>query len=257
MDSNGSEAGATFGRPWPWVASGVAVGLGVTVVAHGIPSIAVLGAIAGARSPGRLGSVWLHGSRDKDAAALTFDDGPSPETTPRILRQLDLLRLRATFFVSGAEVARHPRIIEDITSAGHGVESHGMEHRHHLLHGPRWVRHDLDDAVNALRSVGVTPRYFRPPYGQATTATVMAARHHDLVPVLWSCWGREFAQPSAEAVAARVRHGLVAGSVVLLHDSDQFCGEGSAIAVEGALPAIADELKRRRLRTATVSEILS
>jgi peptidoglycan/xylan/chitin deacetylase (PgdA/CDA1 family) len=229
----------------------------VAAIAHGVPSIAVLGAIAGSRSPSRLGSIWLHRPTDRNAVALTFDDGPSPETTPQILRQLDLLELRATFFLTGAEVAKHPGIVEDIMSAGHGVESHGMEHRHHLLHGPRWVHRDLDDAVNALRSVGVTPRHFRPPYGQTTTATLMAASHHDLVPVLWSCWGREFAQPSAEAVAARVRRGLAPGSIVLLHDSDQFCGEGSVAAVEGALPAIADQLGRLHLSTVTMSELLS
>lgn len=224
-------------------------------VAHGLPSVSVLGALAG--RPGRLGPIRLHGSSAAGAVALTFDDGPSPTTTPRILRQLEQLGLQATFFVSGTEVTRHPELIADIQSAGHRVESHGMEHCHHLLHRPRWVLGDLSAAVETLRSVGVRPRYLRPPYGQPAAATLVAAHRHGLTCVLWSCWGREFVEPHAAAVAARVRQHLFPGAIILLHDSDQHCGQGSVGAVEEAMGAIAEDLHRRKLRTVSVQELLA
>jgi len=228
--------------------------VGAAGLAHALPSVGVLGAIAG--RPSRLGPIRLRGAAGTEAVALTFDDGPSPEGTPRILHRLEQLGLRATFFVTGTEAARHPALVADIRSAGHGVESHGMEHRHHLLHGPRWVERDLRAALDVLRSLGVRPRYLRPPYGQAAAATLVAAQRHRLGCVLWSCWGREFAEPRAAAVAARIRQRLEPGAIVLLHDSDQHCGPGSVAAVDQALEAVAQELARRRLRSVRLAELL-
>jgi peptidoglycan-N-acetylglucosamine deacetylase len=225
-------------------------------VVHGLPSVGVLGAIAGPSAPPRLGPIRLRDGRGRPWVALTFDDGPSPTTTPRILSMLDKLGLRATFFVTGSEVAVHPELIDDIRSRGHAVETHGMLHRHHLLHSIGWVLADTRLAIEGLRSVGVTPRFIRPPYGQASAGTLVAARRHGLVPVLWSAWGREFADQSVDGVTTRVIRRLVPGSIVLLHDSDRLCGDGSVDAVEGALPRLAEELDRRQLQTVTVGELL-
>ena len=224
--------------------------------AHAVPSVSVLAAIAGRARVPRLGPIRLRGGGGDGRVALTFDDGPSPTTTPRVLALLDKLGLRATFFVTGSEVDAYPGLVEDIRAASHDVETHGMEHAHHLLRGPGWVLADTARAVEGLRAVGVTPRYLRPPYGQASAGTLLAARRFGLVPVLWSAWGREFSDRSADAVAGRVNRGLVPGAVVLFHDSDRLCGEGSVAAVEGALPLVAEELERRGLRSATVAEVL-
>lgn len=236
-----------------WVAGAGLIGAGL---AHGLPSVGVLGAIAGPGALSRLGPIRLSGRRDRPAVALSFDDGPSPTTTPGVLAVLDKLGLRATFFVTGTEVTRHPDLVSEIRDAGHAVETHGMEHEHHLLRGPRWVLADTAQALDGLRSLGVVPKFLRPPYGQASAGTLLAARQHGLVPVLWSAWGREFAQRSPDAVAGRVLSRLRPGAIVLLHDSDRLCGKGSVDAVEGALPAIAEELERRRLECVTVGELL-
>ena len=232
-------------------------GILVAGLAHAVPSVSVLGAIAGPPFPSRLGPLRLRSERSGRLVALTFDDGPSPTTTPRILSLLDELGLRATFFVTGTEVALHPELVEDIRAGGHAVETHGMQHRHHLLHGPRWVLADTHLAVDGLRSVGVTPSYLRPPYGQASAGTLVAARRHGLVPVLWSAWGASSPSNRSTWSPPGLSRGLVPGAIVLLHDSDRLCGEGSVDAVEGALPRIAEELDRRRLRTATVGELLA
>jgi peptidoglycan/xylan/chitin deacetylase (PgdA/CDA1 family) len=192
---------------------------------------------------------------DSDSIALTFDDGPSIATTPRVLALLDQLQLRATFFVLGSAAARHPELIREIMARGHEVSSHGTEHRHHLLRTPRWIAADVAASVDVLSSLGASPRFFRPPYGQAATATLVAARDNGLRTVLWSAWGREWTDRDPASVARRVLRRFGPGSIVLLHDSDELCGPGSVARVEAALPLVAAEIDRRGLRAVTLGEL--
>jgi peptidoglycan-N-acetylglucosamine deacetylase len=241
--------GAQLRMTWRWGAAGVAA----AAVAHAGASVSVLGAISG-RGPSTLGPVRLRASRS-DAVGLTFDDGPSPDTTPRVLALLDRLGVHATFFVLGSAVREHPGLIADILARGHEVASHGTEHRHHLVHSPRWIEADVARSVAVLGSVGVTPRFFRPPYGQVATASLTAAARHGMATVLWSGWGREWADRDPANVAARALRRFRAGSIVLLHDSDELCGPGSVATVEAALPTVLDAVSRRGLVAVTLSEL--
>jgi hypothetical protein len=108
--------------------------------------------------------------------ALTFDDGPSPETTPRTLTLLDQLGLRATFFLLGTAVAGAPGLAAEIAGRGHEVACHGMVHDRHLLRSPGWVINDTAAAVALLDGLGLRPSRYRPPFGQASAATLGAAR---------------------------------------------------------------------------------
>src|SRR5581483_10995404 len=97
------------------------------------------------------------------AVALTFDDGPSPASTPRTLDLLDELGMRATFFVLGELAEAHADLVAEIRRRGHTVGSHGYRHEHHLLRGPGWIRKDTAAAVTAVAATGVPPRWYRPP----------------------------------------------------------------------------------------------
>jgi peptidoglycan/xylan/chitin deacetylase (PgdA/CDA1 family) len=110
--------------------------------------------------------------------------------------------------------------------------------------------------VEALASAGVTPRWYRPPYGQLSGPSLLAARRHGLEVVLWSAWGREWTRAAPAEVAARVTTALAPGAVVLLHDSDAFSPPGSAARALAALGPIADGLDRLGLRTATLDELM-
>jgi peptidoglycan/xylan/chitin deacetylase (PgdA/CDA1 family) len=120
-----------------------------------------------------------------------------------------------------------------------------------------WVANDLDAALDAMHDVRVHPRWFRPPYGQASGATLWHAHRRGLRPVLWSAWGREWVAPTAEHVAQRVAPGLRPGAVVLLHDSDALSPPGSARRAFDALPIIAEELDRKGLVAVTLDELVA
>jgi peptidoglycan/xylan/chitin deacetylase (PgdA/CDA1 family) len=234
----------------------VAAGLaGVTGLAHAAPSVVSLGQWTPLRSLPRGLCRWRgpvgHG------VALTFDDGPSPRSTPLVLDRLDQLGVRATFFCLGRLAVAAPDLVDEIARRGHEIGVHGYEHESHLRHGPAWIRDDLRQAVAAVASGGSSVRWFRPPYGHTTTATMAAARAQGLEIVLWSAWGREWAAGGAARVAARVTRRLEPGAIVLLHDGDEFNPAGSAGCVVEALGPIVERIGERGLATAPLGELLA
>jgi peptidoglycan/xylan/chitin deacetylase (PgdA/CDA1 family) len=188
--------------------------------------------------------------------ALTFDDGPDPRSTPAVLDRLGALGVRATFFCLGEHAAAHPDLVSEALGRGHQVETHGFHHEHHFARSPRWVRADLDRALDAMAAAGAHPRWFRPPYGQATGPTLFEARRHGLAPVLWSAWGREWDEPDAAAVARRVAAGLGPGAIVLLHDADVDSPAGSWRRTHDALGRIADAIAGRGMEAVTLDELV-
>jgi peptidoglycan-N-acetylglucosamine deacetylase len=182
----------------------------------------------------------LSGLGDPAHVALTFDDGPHPRSTPFFLAELDRLGVRATFFLLGSELARHPRLGQAIAAAGHEVAVHGWRHRRLVWSGPLTTYDDLARTRDLIAAAtGRPPRWFRPPYGVLTTSALRAARRLDLEPVLWSCWGWDWtARATPDSVVRSVRSGLTGGGTILLHDSDVAAAVGSWQATLGALPRI-------------------
>ena len=233
------------------------VGAGATL-AHYLPSVCVLGQWSPSwvrALPGGL-CRW-RGPAGARAVALTFDDGPSPDTTPRTLDLLDELGMRATFFVLGSQARAHPDLVAEIVRRGHGVGSHGFSHEHHLLRSPRWIRRDLARAVEALDACGVRTRWFRPPYGQLTARTVLEARRQGMEVVLWSAFGHEWAEPDAEAVIAHLAPRLEPGAIVVLHDTEVDAPAGTARRTHGALEMLGPVLDGLGLPAVSLEELLS
>ena len=197
----------------------------------------------------------LNGHGTPGHVALTFDDGPDEQSTPRFLSLLDDLDVTATFFLLGMMCERYPSMARRIVDAGHEVAVHSWDHRNHLRNLPG--RRTADQLARTAEIIeaqsGVRPRYFRPPYGALTTADLIAARGLGLQTVLWTAWGQDWQrQCTPQSVLEEVLSGDVDGGTILLHDSDCTSEPGSWRATLGALPGLIDWCHDRDLVVGTV-----
>ncbi|MFF8831099.1 polysaccharide deacetylase family protein [Streptomyces sp. NPDC015131] len=226
---------------------------------------AVLGAVAAWHVlpaatwlPGARAALWpgLDGRGDPGHVALTFDDGPDPVSTPRFLTALDALSVRATFFVLGSRLERHPGLGRLIAGEGHELAVHGWHHDR------PWRPRPLRDARDLARTAGLVaeaagarPLWYRPPYGILTGGRWTAARAAGLRTVLWSAWGRDWtAAATARSVHDEVARTLRGGATVLLHDSDVVSAPGAWHAALDALPGLVAECRRRGLAVGRLAD---
>jgi peptidoglycan/xylan/chitin deacetylase (PgdA/CDA1 family) len=197
----------------------------------------------------------IRGPADARGIVLTFDDGPDPVHTRKVLDVLDAHDAKATFFVIGKKVERHPEVVTEILERGHEVGVHGYEHdRLFSLRGPRQVRRDLERAVKAIEKVTKTrPTLFRPPVGHTNPTIARIADQLDLTIVGWSVAGYDgIAGADPKKVAARITRRLDDGDLVLLHDAAERATHEPTAAK--ALPEILAAAKDRNLRIARLGD---
>lgn len=192
--------------------------------------------------------------------AVTFDDGPDPEVTPRVLDVLDRHDVRATFFVLTDRVLVHPELTREVVARGHEVALHGDRHDRMTPLAMSEVHRRLSAARVALEGVVERPvRYFRPPFGAQSLRTYAAARSAGLDVVVWGPYAAEWEGGSPQDVADRAVRGLDPGSVLLLHDGLEVpIGEHLPIMDRvAAFDLIFCWMGEHRLRGTTVGELMS
>jgi peptidoglycan/xylan/chitin deacetylase (PgdA/CDA1 family) len=231
---------------------------------HRIPLLGIAGVAAGVAGAGYLlpalaGAVPALraplGVEDRTAGgegyALTFDDGPHPQGTPAMLEILARAGVHATFFLVGEQVRRDPALAREVVAAGHGVGLHCDRHRNLLRLGPAQVRADIDRAeAEIVAATGVAPLLYRPPYGILNAAALRIARARGWRTLLWSHWGRDWERRATpDSIAALLTAGAGPGSVLLLHDADEYSAPGSWRRTAAALPRVIETLAARGLAT--------
>lgn len=162
----------------------------------------------------------VRGPRRGAQVALTFDDGPHPEHTPRLLDRLAALELKATFFVVGREAERFPEVVARAAREGHAIGHHSWTHSEPHRTSARQLLDEVTRSVALLASItGRRCDRFRPPKGALTAAKCIALWRARQRIVLWSADTRDYQLNSAAALAswANSQH-PTAGEVVLLHD---------------------------------------
>jgi len=248
-----------------YLATSTALGAGAAAIAgHGLSrpvSAALLAGYAGLVALGvmsprsRIFADVI--DRVPEGIALTFDDGPHPEHTPRVLDLLDAHDAKATFFMIGRKMKAHPRVVEDVLKRGHAVGAHGFEHdRLFALRSYAWLEQDADREERVWhRIVGALPALFRPPIGLVNPRIARVAAERGRALVAWSFRARDgLASARADKVSERVVRRLKRGVVVLLHDSPERDGDRRVPAAIGALPAILDAAARLGLSPRTLPE---
>jgi peptidoglycan/xylan/chitin deacetylase (PgdA/CDA1 family) len=182
--------------------------------------------------------------------ALTFDDGPGRLTEP-ILQVLARHGARATFNVLGERVEGRERLLRGTLDAGHEVGNHAFQHSRLAGRPADAYRQIRLTSAAIMEAAGTPPRVFRPPYGSASPAVVLAARLAGLVTVRWDVDPHDYETPGADVIRRRMIRRVKPGSIVLLHD-ERRAREETVEALDGAL----GELRQRGYSFVTTSELL-
>jgi len=162
----------------------------------------------------------LRAGRPGRGVALTFDDGPDPQVTPRVLDLLDRYQARATFFVIGAKAGRHPELVRELAARGHTVGNHSQTHPPFLmLQGKRAIAREVALAQAAIRAAGAEPLAFRPPVGITSPDLWRVLAGQGLACVNFSCRARDLGNRRVPGLADRMLATVRAGDILLLHDT--------------------------------------
>lgn len=203
---------------------------------------------------------WRSDDAGETRVALTFDDGPHPEWTPRVLDALREKGARATFFVIGENARRHPELVRRIVEEGHEVGGHGDTHAWTTpFFGRRRLEGEIRRCLDAVRAAaGVTPRLWRPPIGIRTPGQSGVPERNDLL-VIGMARRSGDTRPDADPADLGRRFVETAGrgEVLALHDGEEPLHPAPRAATVAALPAILDGLAAKGLRPVTVSQLLA
>lgn len=185
--------------------------------------------------------------------ALSFDDGPDPAVTPRVLDQLDRTGARATFFCIGRRAAAHPDLVAEIVRRGHRVENHTWSHPNlFACYLSPALRREIENTQDVLeKAAGRRPRLFRPPAGFRNPLLDRELHRAGLRLVSWTRRGFDAIEKDPTAIARRLLTGLAAGDILLLHDGSALRGGGNPVVLE-TLPRVLDALAERGLRSVAV-----
>ncbi len=181
--------------------------------------------------------------------ALTFDDGPHPEYTRKILDILDSCGAKATFFAVGKMAVKYPELIREIDRRGHEIGNHTFEHRLMTELTKAETLEELENDEQEIASItGKRPEVFRPPSGKYNSVTVEAAASIGLFTVLWTNHSDYGAMRSSDVIS-NVLANPKDGDIILLHSGVD--------ATMLALPAILQQLSAKEFRFVTVSALLA
>ncbi len=175
-------------------------------------------------------AVWRIKRRGRKVAYLTFDDGPIPEVTPKILDILDRFGVKATFFMVGDNARRHPELVEEVRRRGHSIGNHTMHHLQGRKTMPRKYLRDVQEADHLLNS-----SLFRPPHGLLRwSQSKVIRRHYNLI--MYDVVTRDYAvYMSPQVMVDNVRQFNRNGSIIVFHDSLK--------SMHNTLPALPDAIK--------------
>ncbi|MGJ8642009.1 MAG: polysaccharide deacetylase family protein [Luteolibacter sp.] len=183
--------------------------------------------------------------------AITFDDGPHPQNTPRLLDMLAQRNIKATFYVIGRSVNLHPGVLRRTVAEGHEIGNHSHTHRLLSKLGDSEVRKEMQLCQDAIaKAAGVRPRTMRPPYGG------LLQRQRELIlkefgypTILWSVDPLDWKRPGPSVVASRILSNTTAGGIVLAHDLHSQTVD--------AMPATLDGLLKKGFKFVTVSQLIA
>ena len=242
---------AVLVRPqaWPWALSAV-------VADH-----LLLTAVGLWPRSSLLGPNWTHlpqASAPHACVAITIDDGPDPEVTPRVLDLLDERAARATFFCIGERVLQHPALAREIARRGHAVENHSQRHLHRFsLLGPSAMAAEIARAQQAISdTTGEAARFFRAPAGLRNPFLDAVLERAQLRLVSWTRRGFDTRTGNSDKVLGRLTRNLASRDILLLHDGHAARTPAGAPVILTVLPQMLTRLSAAGLKSITLRAAL-
>jgi peptidoglycan/xylan/chitin deacetylase (PgdA/CDA1 family) len=183
--------------------------------------------------------------------AMTFDDGPSAQLTPRLLDILKERGITATFFVVGRNVAEYPDIVRRMASEGHEIANHSWSHQAFTQLGAEGLRKQIENTNDAIAKItGKRPALMRPPYGATSSAlNKRMTEGYGLKVILWSVDPLDWKYRNSNRIYNHIVQNTQPGSIILTHDI-----HATTVA---AMPATLDALLAKGYKFVTVSELIS
>jgi peptidoglycan/xylan/chitin deacetylase (PgdA/CDA1 family) len=188
---------------------------------------------------------------DQPFIAMTFDDGPSAENTPRLLEMLKQRNIKATFFLIGQNAASNPEIVRRILADGHEIGNHSWTHPQLSKLSDDRVTGEITKTQEAIKGAsGFTPTLLRPPYGAITPRQrEWIENRFGLNIILWSVDPFDWKRPGASVITQRILSQVHPGAIILSHDIHKQTVD--------AMPATLDGLIRKGYRFVTVSQLIA
>jgi peptidoglycan-N-acetylglucosamine deacetylase len=234
---------------WPWALGAVALNHVVITTAGLLPRTTLLGP-----NLTRLGAA----AQARRELALTIDDGPDPEVTPRVLDLLDAAGARASFFCIGRRARLHPALCREIVARGHRVENHGDAHSNAFsLFGPRRMRADVAAAQATLSDItGQAPLFFRPTAGLRNPFLEPVLAALGLRLAAWTRRPYDTRDGRPSQVLQRLLRNLGPGDILLMHDGHAALTPEGQPVILATLPILLQTLRERSLHPVTLQQSL-
>jgi peptidoglycan/xylan/chitin deacetylase (PgdA/CDA1 family) len=158
--------------------------------------------------------------KNDKVVALTFDDGPDPKYTPKLLDILRTNDIKCTFFVLAENAQRYPDIIKRINNEGHYIGLHSLKHMNAIFSLPDQTQKDFSQSIKIMDKLGIKVKFFRPPWGIFNLLTYYYAKIYNLKIVLWSIHAMDWSRwVTEDYIKEKLTNNIKSGDIILLHDS--------------------------------------
>jgi len=203
--------------------------------------------------------VYFRGQTEEKIVALTFDDGPHPVYTPRVLEILETSGVKATFFLIGRQVRSYPEVVRQIKAQGHEIENHSDNHLFYLPWLPvERMRQEIAGAQEAIYQItGRHPSYFRSPLGWVSNDLVAVCRELKLPIINGSVKASDVSLPGTETIIQTVLDKTSNGAIIILHDAGGVGRYRDRTQTLEALPVIIQNLKDRGYKFVLIEEFIN
>ena len=220
-----------------------------------IPAAAASGELPGPKDNRENVSVISSGTVHDKWIALTFDDGPYPPYTDRLLDVLKAKRVHATFFLVAEQAQQYPELVRRMKAEGHTVGLHAFRHRDFLKLTDAEKQNDIEQGKKALQAIlGKEPVYWRPPHGFRDFSVMEVAAAQKLTVVNWSVIPRDWTGIDSQEIFRRVMDKAEDGTIVLLHDGDSPGYKASRQATVDAVAPLIDSLREKGYHLVSLEE---